>query len=282
MAVHSEATGLAALIEQHLPLVKHVVLQVAGHFPRHVDRQELARAGALGLVEAAQRYDTTRGVPFDRFAARRIRGAILDAVRAVDWAPRSVRAVGRALESTEQELANSNGTAPTNPQLAEAMGMSEAELAAVRDRVFRSVVLALEHGVAGSGDDGEHLSLGDVLADRTACEPSEDLEAREMLGYLRDAVELLPDRHRAVIVGYFLEGRTSADLAAELEVTESRISQVRSEALAMLRDGIEAQYVAATDAPVVVAGAGRSERRRATYATAIGEASAWRQRLVAV
>lgn len=282
MAVHSEATGLAELVEQHLPLVKHVVLQVAGHFPRHVDRQELARAGALGLVEAAQRYDTTRGVPFDRFAARRIRGAILDAVRAVDWAPRSVRAVGRALESVEHELANSNGTAPTNPQLAEAMGMSEAELAAVRDRVFRSVVLALEHGVAGAGDDGEHLSLGDVLADRTACEPSEDLEAREMLGYLRDAVELLPERHRAVIVGYFLEGRTSADLAAELEVTESRISQVRSEALAMLRDGIEAQYLATTDAPVVVAGAGRSERRRATYATAIGEASAWRQRLVAV
>lgn len=282
MAVDTEATGLAALVEQHLPLVKHVVLQVAGHFPRHVDRQELARAGALGLVEAAQRYDAERGVPFDRYAARRIRGAILDAVRAVDWAPRSVRAVGRALESAEQELANTHGTAPSNPQLARAMGLSEAELAAVRDRVFRSVVLALEHGVAGAGDEGEHLSLGEVLADRTASEPSEDLEAREMLGYLRDAVGLLPERHRAVIVGYFLDGRTSADLAAELDVTESRISQVRSEALAMLRDGIEAQYVASAEAPVVVAGAGRSERRRATYATAIGEASAWRQRLVAV
>ena len=85
----------SALIEANLPLVHHVVLQVAGHFPRHVDRQELARAGALGLVEAAQRFDPSRGVPFDRFAARRIRGAILDAVRAVDWAPRSVRAQAR-------------------------------------------------------------------------------------------------------------------------------------------------------------------------------------------
>ena len=78
------------LIEEHLPLVRHVVFQVAVHFPRHVDREELATAGALGLVEAARRYDESRGVPFDRFAAQRIRGAILDAVRAADWAPRSV------------------------------------------------------------------------------------------------------------------------------------------------------------------------------------------------
>jgi RNA polymerase sigma factor for flagellar operon FliA len=268
----------ASLVEAHLPLVKHVVLQVAGHFPRHVDRQELARAGALGLVEAAQRFDPERGVPFDRFAARRIRGAILDAVRAVDWAPRSVRALGRALEATEQELTNDQGSAPTAVQLAEAMGMTEAELASVRDRVFRSVVLALEHGVSSTGDDGEVLSLGDVLADRTAAEPAEDLEARELLGYLRDAVRLLPERQRSVIIGYFLEGRTSADLAAALDVTESRISQLRSEALAMLREGIEAQYAA----PSTLSGAGRSERRRASYASAIGEASAWRARLVAV
>ena len=271
------------LVEEHLPLVKHVVLQVAGHFPRHVDRQELARAGALGLVEAARRFDPTREVPFERFAARRIRGAILDAVRAVDWAPRSVRALGRALELAEQDLAASDGTPATREQLADAMGLTDAELAAVRDRVFRSVVLALEHGVSAAGDDGENLSLGEVLADRTAAEPSEDLESRELLGYLRDAVKLLPERHRVVVVGYFLEGRSSAELADELEVTESRISQVRSEALAMLREGIEAQYTAPVDRPpIVVAGAARTERRRATYASAIGEASAWRARLVAV
>lgn len=268
-----------ALVEAHLPLVKHVVLQVAGHFPRHVDRQELARAGALGLVEAAQRFDPARGVPFDRFAARRIRGAILDAVRAVDWAPRSVRALGRALEIAEQDLANENGSAPSNGEVAKAMGISESDLANVRDRVFRSVVLALEHSVT-SGDDGERLSLGDVLADRTVAEPDEDLESRELLGYLRDAVQLLPERHRVVIVGYFLEGQTSAQLAELLDVTESRISQVRSEALALLRDGIEAQYAPA--APVVVSGSGRSDRRRASYASAIGEASAWRERLVAI
>ena len=270
----------ALLVEAHLPLVRHVVLQVAGHFPRHVDRQELARAGALGLVEAAQRFDPSRGVPFDRFAARRIRGAILDAVRAVDWAPRSVRALGRHLETIEQELASANGSSPSPADVAAAMGMTSTELAAARDRVFRSVVLALEHSVTSSSAEEDDLSLGDVLADRTATEPAEALEAAELLGYLRDAVGLLPERHRVVVVGYFLDGRSSADLAALLDVTESRISQLRSEALAMLREGLEAQYETRGDA-VVSGRVSRAARRRADYATAIGEASPWRDRLVA-
>lgn len=273
----AQASESATLVEANLPLVRHVVLQVAGHFPRHVDRQELARAGALGLVEAAQRFDPSRGVPFDRFAARRIRGAILDAVRAVDWAPRSVRALGRELEAVEQDLANRQGAAPAHAEVAAAMGMGEAELAVARDRVFRSVVLALEHGVTGAGDDGEDMVLGDVLADRTAAEPAETLESRELLGYLRDAISLLPERHRTVIVGYFLENRTSLELADDLDVTESRISQIRSEALAMLRDGIDAQYAPAGEQ----APRGRSAKRRAEYASAIGDRSAWRDRLVA-
>jgi RNA polymerase sigma factor for flagellar operon FliA len=269
----AERTADAQLIEQHLPLVNHVVLQVAVHFPRYVDRQELARAGALGLVEAARRFDEARGVPFDRFAARRIRGAILDCVRSADWAPRSVRTLGRRLEQVEQELANSDGQLPSNHEVAHALGMTHDELHRLRDRVFRSVVLALEHIV--NAPDDEDLSLIDVLADRTAVEPSEELETRELLGYLRDAVGLLPERHRHVISGYFLEGRTSLELAQQLDVTESRISQLRSESLLMLREGIEAQYATASEPRPQ----GRAARRRADYATAIGEASAWRDRL---
>lgn len=263
----------AQLIEKHLPLVNHVVLQVAVRFPKYVDRQELARAGALGLVEAARRYDSTRGVPFDRFAARRIRGAILDSVRAADWAPRSVRTLGRKLEQVEQELANNGGELPSTNEVADALGLSRDELHRLRDRVFRSVVLALEHVVSAPDDDG--LTLVDVLADRTAVEPSEELETRELLGYLRDAVGLLPERHRLVVVGYFLEGRTSLELAQLLGVTESRISQLRSEALEMLKEGIEAQY----SHTVEPAPRGRAARRRADYAVAIGGASEWRDRI---
>jgi RNA polymerase sigma factor for flagellar operon FliA len=270
---HGDARELSGLIEQHLPLVKHIVFQVAAHFPRHVDRDELARAGALGLVEAARRYDAERGVPFDRFAAQRIRGAILDAVRAADWAPRSVRNLARKLESVEQRLASQLGRLPAATEVADELGISREELHRLQDRLFRSVVLALEHEVRDAVEDD--LTLIDVLADRDALEPLEELEARELHTYLRDAVALLPERHRLVIVGYFLEGRTSQDLARFLGVTESRISQVRSEALAMLREGIEAQYApTAEEAP-----AGRVARRKATFAAAIGDASAWRRRL---
>ena len=101
------------LIEQHVQLVKHIVFQVAVHFPRHVEREELARAGALGLVEAAQRYSPDRGIPFQRFAARRVRGAMLDAVRAADWAPRSVRRLSRRFDAMEQQLASQLGRTPS-------------------------------------------------------------------------------------------------------------------------------------------------------------------------
>ena len=260
------------LIEEHLPLVRHVVFQVAVHFPRHVDRDELATAGALGLVEAARRYDESRGVPFDRFAAQRIRGAILDAVRAADWAPRSVRTLARKLESVKQRLATELGRVPTVNETAEALGMKREELSRLQDRMFRSVVLALEYEVS---DSDEELTLVDVLSDTSTREPSEELETRELHAYLRDAVRLLPERHRLVVVGYFLEGQKSQDLAKLLGVTESRISQLRSEALVMLKDGIEAQYEAETEEEP----AGRVARRKAGYANAISGATHWHDRL---
>ncbi len=264
-----------ARIEENLPLVKHVVYQVAVHFPRHVDREELARAGALGLVEAAQRYDASRGVPFERFAAQRVRGAILDSVRAADWAPRSVRLLARRLESAEQHLASELGRLPSTDETAQAMGVSKAELAKLRDRLFRSVVLALDH--EANDDSDEDLSLVDVLSDESAVEPLEELESRELHNYLRDAVHLLPERQRLVVIGYFLEGRTSKDLAEFLGVTESRVSQLRSEALRNLKIGIEAQYQAKeTDSE---SPSGRVAKRQAAYADGIGTASDWKGRL---
>jgi len=266
---------LAELIEDNLPLVKHIVFQVAVHFPRHVDRDELARAGALGLVEAARRYDEDRGVPFERFAAQRIRGAILDAVRAADWAPRSVRNLARKLEGAEQRLATELGRVPNKEEMSEALGMSQSELNRLQDRMFRSVVLALEHETA---DDVEKdLTLVDVLVDENSIEPSAELETRELHGYLRDAISLLPERHRLVVVGYFLEGRTSQQLADFLGVTESRISQLRSESLLMLQEGIEAQYLSDTPDPADVTG--RVARRKATYAKGISEASLFADRM---
>lgn len=268
---HLEANRL---IEDHLYLVNHIVFQVAVAFPRFVDREELARAGALGLVEAAQRFDAGRGVPFDRFASQRIRGAILDSVRQSDWAPRSVRRLSRRLESVEQELASSLGRMPNMSETAQALGITENELSRQRERVFRSVVLALDY--RSDRDDTEDLQILDVVADDKTLQPSEEMEVRELLAYLHDAVRLLPERHRLVIVGYFLENKTSAELAHFLDVTESRISQLRSEALTMLKNGINAQYEVASDSSRLET---RSARRAHEYAQQVATATEWRSRI---
>lgn len=271
----AEAFDRQAAIEEFEPLVRHIVFQVAVHFPRHVDREELSRAGALGLVEAAQRYDLDRGVPFQRFAAQRIRGAILDAVRAADWAPRSLRTMARSFEQTSQRLANEFGRPATLDEIAESMATTTEQLLKLQGKINRSVVLALDHM---SSDEDESMTLGETLMDSANLEPSEELERRELHAYLRDAIALLPERHRLVVIGYFLEGRTSHDLARFLGVTASRVSQMRSEALEMLRQGISAQYESQEDLdeqdPTGVA-----VERRARFAGALGEFSNWRDRI---
>lgn len=258
------------LIEHHLPLVEHIVRRMAAGFPRHVDRSELVSAGVMGLVEAARRYDTRRGVPFVQFASRRIRGAVLDLVRSSDWAPRSVRAFARQADAAEQALASRLGHSPNVGELAASLGCSVGELEQLRARVHRGVVVALDHH---GGDDSSPLMA--ALAAPEANDPLQVLEAIEHVAYLRDAVRALPERHRAVIVGYFLQGKTSEEVADELGVTQSRVSQLRADALVMLRDGIEAQYQPRPrERPV-----GRVAKRQHRYAAAIAGASTWQDRL---
>ncbi|MGH8976116.1 MAG: sigma-70 family RNA polymerase sigma factor [Acidimicrobiia bacterium] len=271
------------LIEEHLPLVRHIVFQVSVRFPQHVDREELARAGVLGLVQAARRYDADKGVPFARFAAQRIRGAILDSVRSIDWAPRSLRRSARSLETAAAELTDDLGRAPTPAETAAALGMTAKELADLQQQLARSVVLTLDMALADSDAD-EDITLGSTVADGVAG-VEEQLENRELHAYLHDAVALLPERLRLVIQGYFFEGRTSEEIAADLGVTASRVSQLRSDAFEMLRHGLTAQF--ASPDPVEPAGAGdggqrsRVKDRKAAYATAIAECRGWKARLAA-
>ena len=196
-------------------------------------------------------------------------------MRAADWAPRSVRSLARKLEGAEQRLATEFGRLPTKEEVSEALGMSQSELNRLQDRMFRSVVLALEHETTDAVE--KDLTLVDVLVDEHSIEPSAELETRELHGYLRDAISLLPERHRLVVVGYFLENSTSQELAEFLGVTESRISKLRSESMMMLQEGIEAQYLSETPEPANVTG--RVARRKATYAKGIADASAFADRM---
>jgi RNA polymerase sigma factor for flagellar operon FliA len=261
------------LVEQHLPIVRHVLAGVAAHFPRHADREELAQAASLGLVEAAARYDEERGVPFERWASLRIRGAILDAVRALDFAPRTLRAASREVEAARADLTATLGRTASAQDIASHLGVPVSEVAQLQGQVHRSVVLSLD---APSGDeDGDPLTLAHSLLDDVQRQPGEVLEQRERATYVRDALCCLPDRLKEVVVGYFLEGKTSADLAERLGVTESRVSQMRTDALKLMRAGIEAQYA---EAPALTDD-GRVAHRTATYAAQLAARSSYAARL---
>lgn len=268
-----------ALVEEHLPLVRHVLAGVAAHYPRHADREELAQAATLGLVEAAARFDLDRGVPFDRWASLRIRGAIVDAVRALDFAPRTLRSAAREVELARTDLEAELGRTPSADELAGRAGISREELSSLQGRVHRSLVLSLD---APCGEeDGDPLTLGSSIVDDAQLAPVEVLEQRERVTYLRDALAVLPERLREVVVGYFLDGETSADLADRLGVTESRVSQMRTEALKLMRGGIEAQYAEPLAAPVA-ADRGRQAYRQAAYAAALAAQSSYASRLARV
>jgi len=263
------------LVEAHLPLVRHVLSGVAAHYPRHADREELAQAATLGLVEAAARFDATRGVPFDRWAALRIRGAIVDAVRALDFAPRTLRSAARDAELARTELEATFGRTPSLEETAAHMGVPASELAHLQGRVHRSLVLSLD---APCGEeDGDPLTLASGLVDESALQPLDVLVQRERATYVRDALACLPERLKEVVVGYFLDGESSADLAARLGVTESRVSQMRTEALKLMRAGIGAQY--AEMPPAAVSDTGRAAYRQAAYAAELAARSSYTTRL---
>jgi RNA polymerase sigma factor for flagellar operon FliA len=226
------ATTLDDLVREHLPLVGHHVRELLNRVPAHVNRDDLVSAGMIALVTAAKSFDPERGIPFGRFASARIRGALLDELRGLDWASRSVRTRARRLDTAQQELTATLGRTPTATELAHALGVSVDEVDSVEEDVQRAVVLSLQGFTAGTAED--------AVAERGAG-PEELLLLRERLGYLRDAVDTLPERLRVVVTGYFLQERPMAELAAELGVSESRISQLRAEALTLLRDGMNAQ-----------------------------------------
>jgi RNA polymerase sigma factor FliA len=249
---------LEHLIRENMPLVGHLVREMLFKVPAHVHRDDLASAGYAALVTAAQAFDCSRGIPFGRFAAVRVRGALLDELRSMDWASRSVRARARRAEVARQELTAQLGRSP-----------SPAELATVDDDVQRAAVLSLQGFTSGAAED---------MVTEGSMNPEETLLHRERIGYLHDAVAVLPERLRFVVEASFLQERPLSEVAGELGVTESRVSQLRSEALQMLREGIEAQYCE-DEAPVVAAKAGRVARRKAGFAAAISARSAWRDRL---
>ncbi|MFC7496454.1 MULTISPECIES: sigma-70 family RNA polymerase sigma factor [unclassified Nocardioides] len=252
-------SGSEALIAVHVPLVGHIVRETMARVPSHVDRDDLTSAGLAALVQAAHSYDPDRGVPFNRYATTRIRGAILDELRSIDWASRSVRRRARELDATRSQLATALGRPATTTEVAQASGLSSDEVQANDDDVARAQVLSLH----ASEDD----AIGNSLVSNSPT-PEALFEHRERLTYLTEAIAELPERLRHVVEQYFLAERPMSEIAATLGVTESRISQLRAEALVLLRDALnhelEPDLVPDSARP-----GGAAARRREAYFAAV-------------
>jgi len=257
------------VVRAHMPLVGHLVREMLARVPAHVNRDDLLSAGYAALVAAARGFDEARGVPFARFAAARVRGALLDELRGLDWASRSVRQRARRTDLARQELTAELGRTPTVVEVAAHLGCSVEDIESADDDVQRAVVFSLQ-GFATAGAD-------DMVTEPSAG-PEEMLIRRERVGYLRHAVEVLPERLRAVIIGYFFEERPMAQIAVELGVTESRVSQLRAEALALLKDGLNANLDPALAAASPIK-EGCVARRRAAYYDQIATRGTLRDRL---
>lgn len=259
-------------IENNVALVEHIVTRMSAGLPNHYERDDLVQAGMLALVESAGRFDEERGVAFSTYVGRRIEGAILDVVRREDWLPRSVRAQARKLAAAEQELLEDGESAPDSEAVAKQADMTVKELSTLRSKIRRGVVLALDRPIPAS--DGA-ATLGDLIADDEAEDPVEGLEQAEMKAYIRSAIHLLPERHRFVVVGYFLEERPMDELGAMLGVTQSRISQLKDDALRRIREGLAAQYEDQPEEKPVR----RRDRTRLQYAQAIAADTTHDERL---
>jgi RNA polymerase sigma factor for flagellar operon FliA len=260
------------LITSHMPLVGHIVRETMGRVPSHVSRDDLTSAGLTALVQAAQAYDAERGVPFERYAATRIRGAILDELRSVDWASRSVRRRARDLEETRTRLAGALGRTPTVAEVATAAGLSVEEVTANDEDVSRAQVLSLQGSTTASLDE---------LVPTRAPSPEQLVEHHERLTYLMEAIAELPERLRTVVQDYFFAERPMADIAADLGVTDSRISQMRAEALVLLRDALNSALDPALVKPSSKPN-GCASRRREAYFAAVAARHAEGSRRAAV
>lgn len=218
------------LVLDHVGLVRAIAARLVQRVPSHVELGELVSVGMMGLVEAARRYQPALGVPFDAFARRRVHGAMVDSLRGMDWAPRSVRRMRRELDDAIGRLRHRTGREPGEREIADALGLNELEYGRMLDQV-RAVDAAAVRQLQSASHEG---SLLDVAIDPEEG-PHARLERAELREHLAKALMQLPDRERQILSMYYEHELTLAEIGAVLGVGESRVSQLRTQAIARLR-----------------------------------------------
>jgi RNA polymerase sigma factor FliA len=223
------------LILNYAPIVKYVAGRLGSGLPAHVDEGDLVSYGLLGLISAIERYDPDRDVKFETYAIARIKGSILDELRALDWVPRSVRSRARQIERAMSELESKFGRAPTDEELAAKVGISVGELEESLTDISRSSIAALDELWTISGSGGDQVALIDTIEDEHGPEPQTAFAQTELREIVADAITSLPEREKLVITLYYYEDLTLREIGEVLGVTESRVSQLHTKAVLRLK-----------------------------------------------
>jgi len=222
------------LILHYAPLVKYVASRVATGLPASVDQADLVSYGMFGLIDALEKFDPGRGNKFETYEIPRIKGAIIDELRAMDWVPRSVRFKAREIEKAYSDLESLHKRGPTEKEVAARLGVTLRELHEVINQISFVQVLQLDEILSVGSDRGEQVSLLDTLADR-GTDPTTALEGEETRGLLAAAINSLSEREKIVVTLYYFEGLTLAEIGDILGVTESRVCQIHTKAVGQLR-----------------------------------------------
>ena len=230
------------LVVAYSPLVKYVAGRMASGLPSHVEEADLISYGLLGLIGAIERFDLEREIKFETFAVSRIKGAIIDELRSLDWVPRSVRSKARGVEKAHAKLEHQLQRAPTDDEMADEIGISVDEFRETLLEIANSSVLALDDLWTMADPEGGQVSLLDTIQDPNAADPEREIDAAELKDRIADAIESLPERERLVIALYYYENLTLREIGEVLGVTESRVSQLHTKAVLGLRSNLQPSW----------------------------------------
>ncbi len=223
------------LVVAYSPLVKYVSGRMASGLPAHVEESDLISYGLVGLINAIERFDLDREIKFETYAITRIKGAIIDELRTLDWVPRSVRTRAREIERANTKLEHRLHRAPTDEEMAGELGVSVDEFQEALLQISTSTVAALDELWTMSDASGDQISLLDTLQDPDAPDPAHLVDAAELKDRVADAIARLPEREKLVIALYYYENLTLREIGEVLGVTESRVSQMHTKAVLRLR-----------------------------------------------
>ena len=221
-------------LSRYAPLVKYVVDRLALHLPKSVERDDLVSAAIIGLFDALEKFDKSKGTKFETYAIWRIRGAILDELRSLDWASRSIRRKARSVEEAARELGQKLGRAATEVEVAEALNLSPTELSRLLDEVHGTSLLSLSKSVSND-EDQDVIQLEDIVDDPNHKDALEVIETDEAREVLLETIDGLPEQQRLVVSLYYYEEMTLKEIGEALHISESRVSQIHTRAVKTLR-----------------------------------------------